>query len=542
MNIKLLLFILFLSTSSIIVAQNHMDIMTTMTGEHDHSHMGWIMTTLDWNGDGYDDLIINEQQWNPDGYPLTNNTSGKLLIYFGGPNFDNISEIVIPGHHQIEFSHTTSMCNAGDMNGDSTDDLALFRATMYEGGNDQNYDLQLCVFYGGAAPDTIPDFVLTFPREVWLNAGGQVRSLGDINHDGYDDIGYAMIKNYVSAPQTFGIIYGGSMSNTFFMEAGTSWSGEDICGIGDVNADGIDDFCIGYKYIIDNENERYSKVILYYGNADGVYNDSLLICEGLIFNPYVYPAGDVNWDGHADFASSFTGSSAKLYFGGPGFDGTNYVSFAPPYLGGNWRNGFSHGDVNGNGTSDLIATNVSQTNGYGDAYLWMGGVPMNGTPDLHLTPPVVFSEREMFGFCLTMGDYNADGYCDAAISAPFDYAAFPQPGRVFVYSGNPQLNDPTPIIDNNQIPDITKLQLYPNPLQRGTSDLNVKFTKQTTNLTSTFGIYNIRGQRVKSFTISAEQTRLGSAMYDLHELSSGVYVCVLIDGKTHHKGKVTVMK
>ncbi len=538
----------FLFFCSILTAQNHMDIMTTMTGEHDHSSMGRLMTTLDWNGDGNDDLIITSPNWDPRGYTPSYPPYpyGKLYIYFGGPNFDNVPEMEITGHHEIEYGLSYSMCNAGDMNGDGIDDLALFRATMYEENIEQFYDLQLCVFYGGANPDTVPDYVLTFPREEWDNTFCHVRGLGDINHDGYNDIGYIIGKNYPIASYTFGIVNGDSMIGTAFIEAGTTLDWADICGVGDVNADGVDDFCLGYKYKINNV--RYSKVILYYGNPSDVYSDSLVICDGSNFRiPFAYPAGDINGDGYSDFVSSFTMTEAKIYFGGPGFNGTNCVNIAPPYNGGNWENGFDHGDVNGNGTDDLMGTNVTQFSGYGDAYLWIGGIPMNGGPDLHLTPPYLDVETDMYGFCLTMGDYNGDGCCDAAISAPFDYAAFPTPGRVFVYAGNTQLDDPTPNADETNTPAISKLQLYPNPLQSWNSELNVRFTVDPpTPLpkggASTFEIYNIRGQKVKSFTMNAEQAKSGSATYNLNDLSSGVYVCVFTSGEAQQKKKMTVIR
>ena len=77
-----------------------------------------------------------------------------------------------------------------------------------------------------------------------------------------------MGKNYPLDVYTYGIVYGDGMINTVLMEAGTTLDTADICGIGDVNADSTDDFCVGYKYKIDDI--RYSKVILYYGNTTNV--------------------------------------------------------------------------------------------------------------------------------------------------------------------------------------------------------------------------------------------------------------------------------
>ncbi len=534
--------------TSILPALNHMDIMTTMTGEDDFFGMGLIMTTLDWNGDGNDDLVIASPNWDPRGYTPSYPPYpyGKLYFYFGGPNFDNVPEMEITGHHEIEYGLSYSMCNAGDMNGDGIDDLTLFRASMYEGTNSQAFNLQLCVFYGGANPDTVPDYILTFPREEWDNTFCHVRGLGDINHDGFADIGYITLRHGYPYQIQIGITYGGGMLNTVFDEISNVQDNADICGISDVNADGIDDFYLGYGYG-SNSNPTH-RIVLYYGNLSGIYSDSLVVADDSnLRNSFAYPAGDVNGDGHADIVTAFRGSNAILVFGGPDFNGTNYVNISPPYNGDAGGDGFGHGDVNGNGTDDLMGTSVTQFSGYGDAYLWIGGVPMNGGPDLHLTPPYLDVETDMYGFCLTMGDYNGDGCCDAAISAPFDYAAFPTPGRVFVYAGNTQLDDPTPNADETNTPAISKLQLYPNPMQSWDSELNIRFTVDPpTPLpkggASTFEIYNIRGQKVKSFTMNAEQAKSGSAIYNLNDLSSGVYVCVFTSGEAQQKQKITVVR
>ncbi len=547
MNKLFIIIFAFLLFTGILPALNHMDIMTTMTGEDDFFGMGLIMTTLDWNGDGNDDLVIASPNWDPRGYTPSYPPYpyGKLYFYFGGPNFDNVPEMEITGHHEIEYGLSYSMCNAGDMNGDGIDDLTLFRASMYEGTNSQAFNLQLCVFYGGANPDTVPDYILTFPREEWDNTFCHVRGLGDINHDGFADIGYITLRHGYPYQIQIGITYGGGMLNTVFDEISNVQDNADICGIGDVNADGIDDFYLGYGYG-SNSNPTH-RIVLYYGNLSGIYSDSLVIADDSnLRNSFAYPAGDVNGDGHADIVTAFRGSNAILFFGGTGFNGTNYVNISPPYNGDAGGDGFGHGDVNGNGTDDLMGTNVTQFSGYGDAYLWIGGIPMNGGPDLHLTP-TLNDNNKMYGFCLTMGDYNGDGCCDAAISAPFDYSGSPYPGKVFVYAGNTQLDDPTSISDNTNTPAISKLQLYPNPLQSWNSELNIRFTVDPpTPLpkggASTFEIYNIRGQKVKSFTMNAEQAKSGSATYNLNDLSSGVYVCVFTSGEAQHKGKITIVR
>jgi hypothetical protein len=142
-----------------------------------------------------------------------------------------------------------------------------------------------------------------------------------------------------------------------------------------------------------------------------------------------------------------------------------------------------------------------------------------------------------------MGDYDGDGCCDAAISAPFDVnGSMAWNGKVYVYAGNTGLQDPTGIADESQTPAAETMRMYPNPLSQQNSVLQVNFPKQLSNELSTFEIYNIRGQKVISLSVSIDQKRSGSLTHDLSELSSGVYVCVLTCNKQQIKGKVTIIR
>jgi len=526
-----------------------MDIMTTMTGEYNLSYYGWIMTTLDWNGDGHDDLIVSEKAWKPAEYVSDPNiiSYGKFFVYYGGPDFDSTPEKVIPGQYQGEYLRTSSICNAGDVNGDGIDDLALFRATPYEDGIIAHYDLKLCVFYGSADPDTVADYEIVFPREQWDHSYCDVNRLGDINHDGYDDIGYTMDPADSYSDYHWGIIYGGqSLQDTPYMDVGRRIDFSQFCGLGDVNADGIDDFCMGYAY---TQNQvSYKRIVLYFGNTTGAPYDSLVVFDGTGLSiPFAFPAGDVNGDGISDFTACYTGSQYRMYFGSADIDPASYVTMYPSYHGDSAGWGFGYGDMNGDGCDDLLGTSVDWGSGSGSFVWWMGGTPMNGGYDLLYDAPTA-AQWYMFGFCLTMGDYNADGYCDAAISAPFDpNGSLPWNGKVFIYAGNRQLNDPTPTTDETHTPNPEKLSLYPNPLQPQQAELNVQFTLMTplppsSRGVSNFAIYNVKGQKVKSYIITAEQTKAGEASYDLNDLPAGVYICKFHDGNHFLQHKLTIIR
>ncbi|HPT72667.1 MAG TPA: FG-GAP-like repeat-containing protein [Candidatus Cloacimonadota bacterium] len=92
------------------------------------------------------------------------------------------------------------------------------------------------------------------------------------------------------------------------------------------------------------------------------------------------------------------------------------------------------------------------------------------------------------------------------------------------------------------------MKTYPNPLQPRISDLNVKFTTPLDPPSgrgvspSTFEIYNIKGQMVKSYIITPEQAKTGEISYNVHDLPTGVYICKFHDGIHFINHKITIIK
>ena len=168
-----------------------------------------------------------------------------------------------------------------------------------------------------------------------------------------------------------------------------AWQGETageqfgfaLCIGGDANGDGWADVAIG-SCTNDEGGENAGKVSVFFGRANPSAEPDLEILgvAGSFFGAAVAWAGDVNHDGYNDL------------------------------LVGAYRD-------------DQAGVNA------GKAYLFLGGAPMNATPDLILVGP---SAGAYFGRAVSgAGDLNRDGLADFAVGAPRTAN-----GTVFVYFGH----------------------------------------------------------------------------------------------------------
>jgi hypothetical protein len=92
----------------------------------------------DVNGDGYDDLHVGHG----------NSMDTTSFVYYGGPSFDSIPDLVLP-------DHTERTRAVGDLNGDGYDD---FMSSLAIESSSFSY---VKVYYGGPNVDSIPDMQIT---------------------------------------------------------------------------------------------------------------------------------------------------------------------------------------------------------------------------------------------------------------------------------------------------------------------------------------------------------------------------------------------
>ncbi len=381
----------------------------TGVDEHDFSG-GSVNSAGDVNGDGIDDLIIGARAADPGG----KSSAGESYVIFGhdrssgGMGFpatldlgtlDGTDGFVLAGVNGSDGSGG-SVSGAGDVNGDSIDDIIIGAAGADPGGNSgagESYvvfgrdTLTAGAGFGAALDlgtlDGTNGFILTGASAVDYS-GGSVSRAGDVNGDGVDDLiigasnagpggkssageSYVVFGRDLSAggaafPATIGL---GTLDGTdgFVLNGVDEFdhSGRSVSSAGDVNGDGIDDLIIGAPNADPGGNSLAGESFVVFGRdtlAGGTGFGAALdlgtlggtdgfVLRGVDFldnsGGSVSSAGDVNGDGVDDLIIG--ASSADP--GGNSYAGESYVVFGRRAVG-------PPGDFNSDGNvdgSDLLA-------------------------------------------------------------------------------------------------------------------------------------------------------------------------------------------
>ena len=529
-----LVFFLLTIPIHVIHAQNDMPLLAQLQGEHNMSSFGFSIINLDFNHDGVDDLIVYSASY---GYQYQQSPSrGKVYIYYGGPGFSSASEpaMTLEGDYPEGMNrYIVSIGNVGDVNGDGFDDLLICDLIPGPSGFYVAGSARGMLFYGGTEDLSTPNRVeCPLPGESF----GLYYKLGDVDGDGFDDIGiFYSIKNY----PYFDIMWGGSFArqNLLALDFVSSAVDGSIIGIGDINNDGYHDFSIGYLGE-QHGNEQYSTISVYYGNSSRVFSDNTL----LIHTPYIItrrckPLGDLNNDGFADFLGYINNWGMHVWFGtSSGLSLNPNVSLNPVHYGNYQVRGINHGDFNGDGFSDVIGATYQ-----GRRFaVWLGGVNMDGIADWQKV-----NTLENYGYDVAVGDFNADGYDDIAVSAPFEEGMWPHNdyrGYVFIYGGNPQMvtND-DPLAP--QLAGQLQIRLSPNPVRtNGEITVSLSGLGKNRGMPITIEIFNIKGQVTHRTEINDVSSNDLARSINLSDYTSGLYLCRVRTGGQATVKKLTIIK
>jgi hypothetical protein len=514
--------------------QNYMELMTELTGEHPNSEFGFHVESLDFNGDSIDDLVIGAYKWDPEypGYPAQSRPWGRIYFYFGSEvGFGESVDLIIASCDTL-IRIGAHLQNLGDMNADSLDELG-YRSFYYDLDENVGYS-RAHILLGNNDNNISPSFTYVFTSEEYdLEHPPLLKWLGDINGDGYDDAGVIMSEYSTQGIESANVylIYGNHFELVHLCTFESTYT--NIQGIGDINIDGYYDFVIGTS-----QDDTYQN-LLYLGNT--TFIDSLpdfILNECLpnsnLYFPGGYPIGDWNGDGLDDFIGNYNSDGIGIWYGSESLE-----MFPSMHLswGGflDFNNDF--GDLNNDGFSDFVIGNHVNS-GYSKFYLGN----QNGTCDLQID-----GENDVnAGWAIAIGDFNNDGFDDTAIGGPGLGTTSGVNdcwcGKVYVYAGNPDLEEADPNILNEEkiiILSECNFSVYPNPFNPTTT---ISFYLNEAADIS-LDLYNVRGQLINTIVKGRFNRGQNGILFNDEELNSGIYfINLIINNKRMLSEKVIFLK
>ncbi|MBD3163000.1 MAG: hypothetical protein GF346_11325 [Candidatus Eisenbacteria bacterium] len=332
----------------------------------------------------------------------------------------------------------------GDFNGDGRADLAVGASTNDEGGENAG---KVFLYLGGTPPAELPALELIGTTGSFF--GSAVAWAGDVDSDGYDDLligAYRDDEGGVNAGKAYLFRGGDPLDGTAdLVLLGTepgAYFGRVVAGVGDLDADGIDDFAVGAPRAVEGETHLYFGSESLDGNADLVLRGE---ADGDRFGSSIAGIGNVDGQAGNDLLIGASRASPDLtwqgtvsvFSGGTSLDSIADWSFsgegAGDHLG---LSVAAAGDVDDDGFADFLVgapyRNIGQWTDAGTAYLVFGGDPI-GAYDVRFEGE---STEENLGYALVgCGDVIGNGLPDLLIGAPGYDGSRADVGRAILIPG-----------------------------------------------------------------------------------------------------------